>query len=164
MKRLIEDVPEYPASTHCAECDGYCCKRIPGSVHPKDLGPDVMARVAKMLRSGDYQFDYWEGDWDEEHADLMAYYLRPTVQNGRGRFLYGTWGSPCILLGRDGCKLCFDDRPWGCRIVEPLERGTCTQHQPCGKDNCKLVTIPLWFQYNAEIRELLQKLKAEVVA
>lgn len=105
----------------CAECGGKCCKNMPGSVYPKDVpNGDIEA----LLRAGNYAIDWWEGDPRKECGQIgkASYYIRPKVK-GVKRLFDPSWGGECIFLTSTGCKLSFEERPAGCKIVKPAKGG-----------------------------------------
>ena len=88
-------------------------------------GPE--AEVIKMLRSNRYQIDWWE-------AEESLYFLRPTVLNDIGEVFSPTWGGRCVFLTDNGCKLSWEDRPYGCKALVPNASGKCKSSY--GKFQC----------------------------
>ncbi len=101
----------------CAECEGRCCKQMPGIYHPDDLRSLHVRSIATQLKSGKWALDWWEGEPRE-------YYLRPATKTGR-RIYDPSWGGECIFLTACECELEHDDRPRGCRDLEASAGDHC---------------------------------------
>ena len=132
----------YENKAICSECGGKCCKNGPGEIFPDDLGdnPDaVMAKAMEMVKTGDYCFDWWEGD--PTGGDLnQVFYLRAAVVTHRRIAFHPGWGGPCVFLGEGGCRLPHDERPTSCRDLEPRE-DECIMHGG-SKPGCAIAWIP----------------------
>ena len=109
----------YPPTDKCRSCNGCCCKVAPGNLWPCDLSALSAQAVAAHL-AGPYSLDWWEGDPREGCEELSrALFLRPAVRGHERAVAHAGFGGTCALLSRAGCDLSFDDRPTGCRIVNP---------------------------------------------
>jgi len=145
----------YQPTSKCAECGGECCKEMPGSVVPQDLGKDVRSRAKEMLESGDYQLDWWEGDVTGGERD-RSLYMRPSVVGNRD-LQYGSWGNdPCVFLTATGCRLPFEDRPHGCRMLEPTANGCiCHSGHTSDKENAAIQ----WYPLNDMLEEICREIE-----
>lgn len=110
----------------CARCEGECCKRSPGIVHPGDLGPrsSLVEVLVAYVRTGRWAFDYWEGDPRPKSRQSKpplteCYYLRPATIKAPGKVIDASWGGQCCLLTDAGCSLAFENRPRQCRELVP---------------------------------------------
>jgi len=114
-------VDGYPPSALCVECGGQCCKKLPGCAHPEDFNNADEGAIRTALKSGKWVID-WCGEDD-------LYFLRPATVHGEAIF-DPSFGGTCVLLTPKGCSLDFDQRPRGCRMLEPrpLEIGCTTDY------------------------------------
>ena len=105
----------------CAECGGKCCLNMPGIFAPEQLGaPDaekVEENMRKLLQTGGYAIDCWEGDprdcdddFDEKNAVSVAYYLRPATVDKRGQLTDWSWGGECCLNNKKMRSIIFKKR------------------------------------------------------
>ena len=141
----------------CAACGGACCKKMPGIVHPNDIGRVTVGKLLKMIKEG-YQFDYWEGDLTglPEHRDMTFYYLRPMTIKSAGKPVDASWGGQCIFWREgSGCNKSFDDRPRQCKALVPkkTEDGDCVW----SKRYSKVEMIKAWIPHNKIIVEAIDK-------
>ena len=113
----------------CKKCGGRCCQRMPGSCLPADFNKD-MVMVKAALVSGRYCIDWWEGDPRKGRNSLSrAYYIRPAGKGKEGQLTDPTWGNiACTFLTDEGCILEPDERPAGCRLLEPVKKEDCIPH------------------------------------
>jgi hypothetical protein len=138
----------------CAECKGECCKRMPGCIDPQDLGnlqSQIMAQVKRLIGTGKYYFNYWEGDYPGAEGKT-AYYLMPAVQGEEDLVVKGTWGGPCTFLTDTGCTLQYNDRPKECRSLNPTE-------DECRCDWNKDDAIKAWLPYLDKVKMVITELK-----
>ncbi len=127
----------YEKKDACTECGGVCCKKYPGAAMPEDFGMPDTTKLVEALRSGKWAIDRWE-------ADTPLYYVRPAVTSAIGQLFDYSWGGPCVFLSGTGCKLPPDDRPSGCRLLEPDVLG-CIEHGAG-----KLEAGEAWQKYDLE--------------
>ena len=127
----------------CGRCDGACCKSMPGASIPSDFGndePEIRDKLLELLHGGEWAIDWWEGDARDEKYDLdKTYFIRPATV-GTARLMDPSWGGRCVFLGEQGCRI-FDNRPSGCRGLEPGESGSC-EVRYSGKQDCAIGWIP----------------------
>jgi hypothetical protein len=95
-----------------------------------DLGSsekEILRECERLLLSGDYSVDYWEGELEGESSlDYEWCLIRPAAENRRGGVIDPSWGGKCIFLVETGCKLSdFHSRPWGCRGIIPSKDKSC---------------------------------------
>lgn len=124
----------------CEECEGKCCKRLPGGYSPQDIkrlfpAIDLKHSVEKALRTGKISIDWWEDD-------KPLYYLRPSTVEKVGVIYDPSWGGKCVFLYSDGCALPKNKRPETCRKLEPKPRNKkCITHY---KEPTKYAIGLLW--------------------
>ena len=107
----------------CKKCGGKCCQRYPGCCFPEDFDNNE-AKILEALQTGNYAVDWWE-------APEPLYFIRPATKLGKekGRLFDPSWGGECIFYTPDvGCGLPYEQRPTGCRLIEPKESGKCVDH------------------------------------
>jgi Fe-S-cluster containining protein len=157
----------------CRACGGSCCKNYAGACVPADFGeeklpaPDFHQRVREAVIGGQYVIDYWEGDprnegelpeYGEDFSLERGYFIRPAHKSaylGLSRYIDASWGGECVFLASSGCTLAHEDRPLGCRALEPIEnpreRGAgCRVH---GGD--KRSAALAWLPYAQLIKDII---------
>lgn len=138
----------------CSMCNGACCKRMPGIVHPKQL-KTIDKKSLFLLYQNGYQFDYYEYDDDD---NKKGYYLRPQTTKSIGQLVDPSWGGTCIFFEDHlGCKLSFDQRPLQCQTLIPQKEDN---EYKCHTDNSSPVKTKLdyakaWEPYETLIQEII---------
>ena len=157
---MAEEIQVYEPTKMCGVCGGKCCQHLPGAVFPSDCGEDVEAGLWSMMQTGNYIFDYWEGQFEDFEDIYTPYYFRPKTKEEEGsrNIRNGTWGGPCTFLTPQGCTLKFEQRPLNCRMLKPKEtvEGKCT-----GTDDAKTDAIRAWIPHNELIEKLIERWYAE---
>ncbi len=110
-------VPENQNHEMCAQCGGVCCKRCGCHFSPDDF-PDVSFETLKSeLEKGYISIDFVDGETIYESFGIYILRVRnfdsPIVDTGHCR------KHGCILLSENGCKLDYDHRPSGGRLLIP---------------------------------------------
>lgn len=134
----------YENAELCKQCGGECCKGMPGICSPED----VTGKVLELLRTGRYCMDWWEGGENRNDGlENEVYYLRPSTLDEvrRGQYRHGSWGGRCTFHGVNGCELRPDERPYGCRMLEPKPNKLCVNHSE-GKEAEVKAWIPFQFE------------------
>ena len=111
----------------CAECEGRCCKRMPGAAFPVDFKKPLAKSLLTAFKSGHWAIDWYEGDPTGRGKLEQVYYIRPKIKDTKELF-DPAWGGKCIFLARDGCTLKSLERPKACRLMEPVTLTKCTLH------------------------------------
>lgn len=152
--QVVGDLVERGGNNLSAKvCGGKCCRRCPGIVYPSDIRGEKKKGIKKLLSSGKYAVDYWEGGMKGQ-TGKKAYYIRPVVKGYEGNLVHAGWGGECIFLTENGCSLSPWKRPRECRMPEP------------GKDECKQHArnkgriVERWLPYGHIIDEVLEELGA----
>ena len=101
----------------CAQCGGACCKRCGCHFSPEDFEIISFNYLKNEIKKGYISIDYVDGE--QIFQDLGAYILRvrnkdaPIIDTGfRGNV-------PCSLLTENGCKLDYEHRPMGGKLLIP---------------------------------------------
>jgi hypothetical protein len=126
----------------CQLCGGKCCMNLPGATLPQDWGEPLIEVLVKALSSGKWAIDWWEGDPTGGGDEINGYYIRP-AHRGHTEIFHASWGArPCVFLGVDGCELGVEERPTGCRMLEPAEDPSgCIVHG-ASKQECAVTWMP----------------------
>ena len=151
---MVSGLEQYLAPGTCAKCGGKCCQRLPGEAKPGDIvrlfGDDLQRALVAAFCTGNWVIDWWEGDprgleYDDPHAIDCGYYIRPRVlTDTQGKLYNGSWGGECIFWTPEGCTLAPEERPWGCRVLEPKsgDGSECISHGS-GKNEAAMAWIDL---------------------
>lgn len=119
----------------CSHCGGRCCLNAPCHYSPsdfEDLSYNGLKRIIKekgyisIVKIDMYDYDYYKELNDQfyhyvlrikRHGDPVAFKME---KNNKNPFV-------CMLLGKKGCKLKFEDRPKGARMLVPRKNKRCLQ-------------------------------------
>lgn len=141
----------------CKACGGQCCTKLPGATLPEDFKPNLQRNLKKALKSGYYAIDWWEGDALEQDTEKgRSYFIRPATKEKKGVLLDPSWGGTCIFLGPNGCKLPFDSRPSGCKMLEPKPKGTRCIPRGASKQDSAVA----WLKYESLIERIIKSYHA----
>lgn len=100
----------------CSQCRGKCCKLCGCHFSPDDFEEISFNFLKKEMEKGYISIDYV--DREMIYQDKGGYILRtrnqdaPVVDTGFRR-------KPCILLTEKGCKLDYEHRPTGGKLLIP---------------------------------------------
>lgn len=103
----------------CSKCETSCCKQHPCAVFPEDVKPFTLANIVNMLK-GNYSINSWDGDVGKYDELGCVYYIMPKVKSQK-QIVTSSWGGECILLTDKGCKLSWEQRPTGGKLLIPSE-------------------------------------------
>ena len=135
----------------CSECGGECCKKCGCHFSPEDFKEISFDFLKKEMEKGYISIDYVDGEMILEPVGI--YFLRirnrdfPIVDTGYNR------GTPCILLTEKGCKLEYEKRPAGGRLLIPKENKKCYSKYEV-EDSCKE-----WKPYQGILHQLMEFFK-----
>ena len=118
-KRKIQknyDVAKNVDSAICAECGGACCKTCGCQFSPDDFKEVTFTFLKAEIEKGYISIDYV--DREIIYSDCGYYILRMRNQNAPIVDCGGR-RTPCILLKEDGCKLSYEKRPTGGKLLIP---------------------------------------------
>ena len=100
----------------CSQCGGQCCKQCGCHFSPDDFEEISFEFLKKEIEKGYISIDYVDGEMI--YQSIGVYILRarnkdaPVVDTGLRR-------SACILLTEEGCKLDYEHRPTGGKLLIP---------------------------------------------
>lgn len=107
----------------CSECGGECCKRCGCHFSPDDFKEISFDFLKTEMEKGYISIDYVDGEMILESVGVYILRARnqgfPIVDTGYQR------GTQCILLTEKGCKLDYEHRPAGGRLLIPAKDKGC---------------------------------------
>lgn len=102
----------------CSKCGGKCCKSCGCHFSPDDFKEISFEYLKKEMEKGYISIDYVDGEIIYESVGI--YILR--VRNQDAQIVDTGWKrSQCILLTEKGCKLDYEHRPTGGKLLIPSE-------------------------------------------
>ena len=141
----------YEKKELCAACGGKCCKGMPGSAFPSDFGELLLDALVEKFQSGLWVIDWWEGDpRGKGYRMAQSYFVRPAIKGANALF-HPSWGGECIFLSEDGCTLPSDERPLGCKRLEPGGHSPCMYHGDGTGKNAKHEGALAWLKHQLVI-------------
>lgn len=103
----------------CSECGGQCCKRCGCHFSPNDFKEISFEFLRKEIEKGYISLDYVDGELFYENSNIFILRIRnqdtPIVDIDSKR-------TPCILLTENGCKLDYEHRPTGGKLLIPSDK------------------------------------------
>ena len=147
--------PRYRNEKLCAECGGLCCKHCGCFLSPDDFGNRDEITINVLKR------EIQKGYITLELVDLDQFYIRNgfayvvRVRNAGSPIVETSVyrpSSPCILLGENGCKLDWEHRPSGGKLLAPKMSSDGALH--CHSDYDARMTINEWMKYQGILHEL----------
>lgn len=127
FKSLIrnnDDESQYTNYDKCKTCDREftCCQMAPCEIHPEDFVDLTVQSIIELLKTGLVVLDRYESIWFIRMRGNYGIEEDPlTIDEG----IYGNLNQ-CVCLGKDGCKLEFQHRPffgrrWMCDVDDDEE-------------------------------------------
>lgn len=106
----------------CKECGGKCCKRCGCFFSPDDFEDLSFDGIKKEMDKGHITVEVVDGD--QFYIEGFIYTLRArNVEDSIFIGLSDKKRSPCILLTEKGCKLDYEHRPTGGKLLIPGKTG-----------------------------------------
>lgn len=164
----LDAVPPNEDAKLCAWCDGQCCRSMPGTYHPADLGQNkeqIYQRLVCLFLNYEAAVEWVDGNsrttcprscvWSDR-----CFYVRPRIR-GVFNIEHRSSGGECqhFTSGR-GCALPFSARPFQCRALVPTRDIRC---QPTGtacvlrEDAEPFALTSAWLPYQRLIRRAIQE-------
>lgn len=135
----------------CAECGGKCCKKCGCHFSPDDFKDISFEFLKREMEKGYISIDYVDGEMILEPLGIYILRVRnkgyPIVDTGYQR------GTQCILLTEKGCKLDYEHRPTGGRLLIPSKNKEC--HSNYGVEDC----CHEWKPYQEILYQLIEYFK-----
>ena len=119
---------------------------------PEDFGEPLFDNLRQAFESGKWAVDWWEGDPTGKDEVGRGYFVRPKTKYCVDKIYDPSWGGECIFLTiEEGCELSENERPAGCRLLEPKENGNCISH-----GGGKRKTAIAWMPYHEIIHQAVK--------
>lgn len=166
---------ENPAQ--CKKCGGECCKTMGCHFAPSDFKEITVEYLSEKIDEGHISIDWWEGDprsetneWELIPEDQIVHrvpYLRmrnliPDFMHPNSDFtsvplvlapiVDPSLGGICSMLTPTGCRLKYEERPRGGRMLVPNFDMNCTKNL-YPKRQC----VMEWLQYVDILEALIEK-------
>ena len=106
----------------CAECGGRYCKRCGCHLSPDDFKDLSFDEMLKEFKKGYLTIEVIDGDPFFHHGFPRIVRMRNVDSPVVEERLYARPQSPCVMLGENGCKLEYHNRPAGGRLLVPNKR------------------------------------------
>lgn len=141
----------------CAKCGGKCCKQAPCHYATNDFDDLTYHGLKKIIKKLGYiSILKMSGEVAEVCLDLFEYnrpdfYVLRVRTKGMGIATEAKKISEkdkCMMLTDHGCKLSYEERPYGAKMLIPREKQRCMQLY--GMDECTAD----WRPYQDVLRRL----------
>ncbi|MBR3153109.1 MAG: hypothetical protein IKF52_05900 [Clostridia bacterium] len=134
----------------CSNCGGKCCKKCGCHFSPYDFKEISFEYLKEEIKKGYISIDNIDGD--DFFIRGFIYILRARNKNSpivdTDRYL-ATF--PCILWDeKNGCKLNYEKRPSGGKLLIPVKNGNCYSRydiEDCARE---------WLPYQKILKELVE--------
>lgn len=103
----------------CAECGGQCCKRCGCQFSPDDFEEISFDFLKKEIEKGYISIEKMPGKTLEQTEPI---YILRTRNQGAGVVDTCYEETPCVLLTENGCKLDYEHRPTGAKLLVPSKK------------------------------------------
>lgn len=104
----------------CKACGGECCQRCGCNFSPDDFKEISLEFLRQEMEKGYISIDYVDGEMILENFGI---YILRTRNQGKPIVDLGYQRTPCILWTKEnGCKLDYERRPSGGRLLIPSEK------------------------------------------
>ena len=103
----------------CRECGGKCCNRCGCHFSPDDFEDLSFEGLLTEIKKGYITLELVDGDAFLIHS--IAWIVRMRNVDGpviEGR-VFGRKQAPCVMLGENGCRMNYENRPAGGRVLLP---------------------------------------------
>ena len=115
----------------CSICKGKCCKQCGCHFSPDDFEEITFDFLKEQIYKGYISIDWIDGDIICKPFNI--YILR--VRNQNAPIVdFGFKRTPCILLTKNGCKIDYNRRPTGGKLLIPSENYSC--YSTYGMEKC----------------------------
>ena len=123
------DISENTNYLICAECGGACCKSCGCHFSPDDFEDLSFYGLKKEIEKGYISIDCVNGKMICQNKDFLILRIR-----NQGSTIVDTGfrtKKPCILLTNQGCKLDYEHRPTGGKLLVPNATSSFTHQMAC---------------------------------
>ena len=104
----------------CAECGGECCKTCGCHFSPDDFPKLTWESLEEEFWKGMITIEYVDGE--QVYESFGAYIVRMRNVDGpaiEGGYFRSQRAAPCIMWTEKGCRLPYEKRPTGGRLLVP---------------------------------------------
>ena len=128
------DISKNVAPLICTKCEGACCKMCGCHFSPDDFKEISFQYLKEKIEKGYIAIEDIDGEMI--CSDINVYILR--VRNQKEPIAVETVRrrGPCILLTEYGCKLNYENRPSGGKLLIPSNDGTSCRSKYSIRDCC----------------------------
>lgn len=145
----------------CTHCGGRCCLNAPCHFSPSDFEDLSYSGLKRVIKEKGYisivKIDMFDYDYYKEFSDQFYHYVLRIKRHGDPVAFKMEKNNKnpfvCMLLTKKGCKLKFEERPKGARMLVPRESRKCLQLynlEECMRD---------WKDYTKTLRALYKYFK-----
>ena len=110
------DKSKYVNSEACKSCGGKCCQKCGCHFAPEDFRDLSFDGLRKEIEKGYISIDLVDGEMFYQRG---FFYMLRARNEGAPIVDFGYKRSKCCLLTENGCKLQFEERPAGGRMLIP---------------------------------------------
>jgi len=118
--------PELQNPELCVKCGGNCCKRCGCTFSPDDFKDLSFEGLKAEIEKGYIAIDEVDGD----QFYISGFFKILRIRNIEEPIYGGRTHGPCILHTEHGCRLDFEHRPAGGKLIVPAEGGHCQTYYP----------------------------------
>ena len=153
------DAPENVNSAICSECGGECCKRCGCEFSPNDFQEISYEFLKKEIEKGFITIEFIDGgDLYELLDGVLILRMRnknsPIVDSVKKK-------TPCILFTENGCKLDYEHRPTGGKLLRPTTKkdGAIFRRRSCSSTYSIESCCYEWWPHQRVLYELAEYFK-----
>lgn len=142
----------------CKECGGECCKRCGCEFSPDDFEEISFEFLKREIEKGFITIEFIDDSLYDQLDGMMI--LR--VRNRRSPIVDCAWKkTPCILLTPEGCKLDYEHRPTGGKLLRPSTEkvGTIFRRRKCSSTYSIAACCYEWWPHQKILFELAEYFK-----
>ena len=100
----------------CKKCGGRCCIKCGCYYSPEDFGKITYQKLKKEISKGNIKIQYIHGKYLDSKKGVFILRVKNVGEAAVGKNLK----SKCVFLTKEGCKLSFEDRPAGGKLLIPF--------------------------------------------
>lgn len=112
----------------CGKCGGKCCKKSGCDYYPEDIKTSAYKEILEILECGNISIVSLLVINEYKGKMLVEPFLYLRARNiDRDVIDLFSFKKQCSMLGDDGCKYSFEERPTGAKMLIPKENGMCSR-------------------------------------
>lgn len=140
----------------CKECGGRCCRNCGCHFSPYDFKEVTYEHLKEEIKKGYITIEWIDGDI---FSRIGGCYILRVRNQGKEIVDDEIERSPCILLSENGCKLEFDKRPLGGKLLIPYQRKDAYSNQTelrCYSEYDIAACFDEWQEYQGIVLDLIK--------